>query len=140
MNLIDILTTGGIGSAIGAIAGIGEKIVLGRLEAEAKEAERDHIYRMQQLQQQHEARQAEHELLGQMEKTAGEVWVESFKHDASVGQTSVWVNNIRAMVRPLALLACFAGAVYDPIVFSGYLGMVLSWWFASRGRTNPPPS
>jgi len=137
MNLIDILTTGGIGSAIGAIAGIGEKVVLGRLEAAAKANERDHIYRMQQLQQEHEMRQAEHELLGQMEKTAGEVWVESFKHDASTGQTSQWVNNIRALVRPASLVICFPLAYFEPMTFAGFLGLMLSWYFASRGRITP---
>jgi len=138
MNLIDILTTGGIGSAIGAVAGLGEKWVLGKQEAAAKAAERAHILEMQRLQMQHESNQAEQELRKAEIVSSGEVWVESFKHDAGIGQTSVWVNNTRAMVRPAALLGCYIGVMINPIVFAGYFGTALGWWYASRGRAAQP--
>lgn len=138
MNLIDILTTGGIGSAIGAIAGIGERVILGKMEAQKKTAEWEHIRVMQQLQYQHETREAEYGLRNKVEEVTGQVWAQSFEHDSAMGETSVWVNNIRALVRPVALVICFPLTYFEPLTFAGYLGMMLSWYFASRGRTTSP--
>lgn len=134
--IADLLTSGGIGSAIGAVAGIGQKIIATKMENDFKTKEFAHIEKMHLLQNDQEIRMAEFAADAEELKAHTAALTGSYTHDASFENTSKWVDNIRALVRPVCTTIAFPLTYMQPAVFGGYLGMMLSWWFASRIKIN----
>lgn len=71
----------------------------------------------------------------------------SYKHDASVGETSIWVNNTLRLVRPVLTIYLLSIVTY--LVVANTAGLTIqeiamkvlflaevavSWWFADRRR------
>lgn len=138
MGILDIITGGGLSAVLGAAAGIGEKIMLTKMELEAKAAEYKHLERMHELNADQQARMAEQNLLVTEVQSAGQALVASYEHDAPLGETSTWVNDVRALVRPLAIVLGFAYSWFNPENGIPMLTMMLAWYFAGRARTATP--
>ena len=130
--IADLLTSGGIGSAIGAVAGIGQKIIATKMENDFKTKEFAHIEKMHLLQNDQEIRMAEFAADAEELKAHTTALTGSYTHDASFENTSKWVDNIRALVRPVCTVMAFGLTAWQPDIFAGYLGLMLSWWFAGR--------
>ena len=135
MSWLDILTSGTIGSALGAIVGVGDKYLTHTMALKTKKVENAHIEKMHGLQSEQDRYMAEQKLIETSITADQAILVGSYEHDSSFKDTSPWVNNIRALVRPVSLGIGFALTVYNPVVFSGFLGTMISWWYASRTRT-----
>jgi 3-deoxy-D-manno-octulosonic-acid transferase len=79
------------------------------------------------------------------------VRVASYKHASSVGETSVWVNNILRLVRPvltllMVCLTAYVAATFDTITqkelaaqIIAITSMCFAWWFGDRSKTINKP-
>lgn len=137
MELLDIFTGGGIGAAVGAVASSVEKYFTRKAEAVAKREDNRHIEAMQSRQHQFDALMAEKDLLGEQIEADSATLIASYNHDSSFENTSPWVANIRALVRPLSVAGTGILAIWHPEFFASFM-MTLTWYFSSRTRSAPP--
>ncbi len=132
MEILDFITNGGIGTAIGGLFGIGQEWMRKHMEAKALAAEREHIVIMHKMQFEQDNKMAEFELLETDMQTQAEVMKGSYVHDASFQDVSPAVNNIRALVRPFCTVATGIAAYWRPDPFFGAFMLCLTWWFSGR--------
>lgn len=132
-----MLLESGIAAALGTLAGIVEKPLTKYMETQAKKLEYDHIEKMQNLNHEHEVLMAENELISDGIKADAAIMSASYEHDMNIGETSVWVNNIRALVRPAAVLGTGVMAYMDAQYLPAFT-LCLTWYFASRARATTP--
>lgn len=139
MEILEALVSGGsvAGAAIGAALGFIEKPVAKYMEIKAQKEENRHIERMQEAQHAHDKIMAEQELFVEEVRADAALMEASFKHDSSYGETSKWVNNVRALVRPISLPILLGAAMYNPMFMQGFM-LALTWFFASRVRLEYP--
>jgi len=74
------------------------------------------------------------------------VRVASYKHASSVGETSIWVNNVLRLVRPvltllMVCLTAYVAATFDTITqkelaaqIIAITSMCFAWWFGDRTK------
>lgn len=151
MSLIDIITQGLTGGALGAIGGIAEKVIMTRMENSQTRAEWEHIKDMHLLQQKAEERIAQQQL--SIRETEGEYvgLAESIKHDVSLKFDNVeellkthprigafvvilqtMVNTVRSLFRPFLTVYLIQLATVDE-VFVPLASAAVFWWIGSRG-------
>lgn len=140
-TLIDILTSGGLGTAIGAIGSLGDKFLTRKIELEKLKLEYRHVKSMHMLQAQQEQRKAEYDLL-EAEIKGEYVGLESsIKHDMSIEKVHPVANTVRALFRPF-ITTVLVLAVYthpQPELFSGFAGLSIAWWMGSRSHQKKAP-
>jgi hypothetical protein len=127
----DVMASGGIGSVFGGILGIGQKYFTAKLEQRERQFEREHELALLNLHHDQELQMAKQELL-QTEITASSDMLRSgYEHDTSF-KSSTSVNNIRALVRPSLTTYALIAAGFNPEVYAGFAGLMVSWWFSAR--------
>lgn len=126
-GLIDLITGGGIGAVVGAVQRVVEKYQ----DNQFKKIEFDHVEKMQNLQFEHETMKQRAALLVEEVRTAGEAVVATYEHDGKF-KPSQWVDNIRALVRPVLTFVLVGMAYQHPDEFLALASAVVTWWFASR--------
>ena len=141
--------TGIIGSLVGRVFGWLEK----REEAKENAAQRAHELDLQKLNIQARAAETENELAILDAESRRDQLLASFQHDRS-DNTSTWVNNVKAMVRPtltFALIVLTAilyfslndnaepvevvkikAYIVNTIVYTTSAAVL--WWFGDRGQ------
>lgn len=124
---VEILSGGGLGALFGGV----QRIVETRMSNAFKLAEFEHIEKMQNLQFDHELRLSAQELLVEEIKQAGETLIATYDHDKSF-KPATWVDNIRALVRPILTFTLVFMAWVNPAEFLTLASAVVLWWFASR--------
>lgn len=130
--LLATLSSGGLGAIVGSVGGIAEKVWSKKLDTELKVKEWGHIENMHQLQLDADEQKNSHEL--SITNAQGD-WAalgQSIKAEASTSGASQWVNNVRALVRPILTLSVLTLAAFDPS-FMNLATLAISWWFGSRG-------
>lgn len=128
----DIAATGGIGTAIGSLFGIGQKIATQWMEHKHQEKMWEHELNLLDRQNAHEVTQSKHELLITEAAAGAQVVQGSYTHDASFKNTHGWVDDVRALTRPTLTWYCVIATGFNPGVYSGFAGLMVGWWFASR--------
>lgn len=131
-SLLTALSSGGLGAIVGSVGGIAEKVWSKKLDAELKGKEWEHVENMHELQIKADAAKASQDL--EIADVQGD-WSalnESIKAEAGITGTSQWVNDTRALVRPLLTVLVLLLAVMEP-VFMNLATMSVAWWFGSRG-------
>lgn len=131
----DILSSGGLGTAIGSVFGIGQKLAATWMENKHQEKEWAHELELHELQFQQDLSMAKQDLL-QAEVTASAATMKaSFEHDASF-KPAQWVDNIRALVRPTATVLLIILSFFEPETYLALAGLALGWYFSSRVRVD----
>lgn len=131
-TLISTLASGGLGGIVGGVGGILQKVWSQKLEAELKVQEWSHIERMHYLQEAADRRRDSHALDISNAQGSWTALDSSIQAEAKITGTSTWVNNFRALVRPMLTTSVLALAVFFP-VFMNLATMTVAWWFGSRG-------
>ena len=128
--------TGVFGSILGRVASIWEK-----------KQERAFILQKYKLDAELRSLETEAQLDTARIKSSQKSLTASYKHDSSIHVSSPWVNNIRALVRPLltALLWILVTLVYFTLPDTGFAksdivqsiiyaaSTATIWWFGDRG-------
>jgi hypothetical protein len=130
--ILDIITGSPISSALGAVAGILQDYLGTKQENEQKRLEWKHIERMHELQSDREDQRMKLGLVVHQAQQLTDQLNASYEHDANVGETSQWVNNILRLVRPGLTTLCLLGCFWKPETFLAPFNMSFSWWFANR--------
>lgn len=150
--MLDILGTVLTGGATGVIGSIIGK-AFGFIENWQKEkfAKNEHERTMDMHKLQHEIRAAELEQERDivLEEAAANLREASYRHDQSIGKSSIWVNNILRLVRPVltAMLIGLVGWFYidgdgddadKSTIVNSIIYMASSavlWWFGDRAMS-----
>ena len=133
--------TGGIGMIFG---GLGKAF---SWWTEQKEKDADHQRTIEMTKLQHNLRSQELEIEREiaLEDAAAQMRVASYQHDANGGQTSQWVTDLKALVRPTLTggMIVLLGVIYWTVVdFAAQQEIVsaviymstssVTWWFGDR--------
>lgn len=125
--LVDILSGGSLGALFGGIQRGVEKYQ----ELQFKKLEYAHVEAMHDKQNTQDALMADKDLLKTELQEFGKALTGSYDHDASF-KPDTWVDNIRALVRPVLTFTLVWMAWYNPTEFMALASGVVLWWFASR--------
>lgn len=147
MTVVSGGATGLLGSVVSGLF----KWLDRKAEAQQRKADRDHEYRMQELQIKARSAETEQELAIIGAETSREQLTASYKHDSSVGQSYRWVAAVLRLVRPVLTFVLIGltawlyhklgtDAVIDGIAIKGYIvqtivyttSAAVLWWFGDR--------
>ena len=148
LDILGAVFSGGMTGILGsAVSGI-FKFLEVREANKAKEADRQHELKLQDLQMKAFAQETERELAIASQKTASEQLMGSYQHDSQVGEGSQWVVNTLRLVRPVVTIIWFTlnrgfideatqnDVVRYLIMTTVYTASAATlWWFGDRGRS-----
>lgn len=151
-ELIGAAAGGGIFGLIGTFAGRALNIWERREDRADRRIQNAHELVLIDAQSRLRAQETEGEIVRLQTQGSYTGLAESLRHDASIGETSKWVNNIRSLVRPTMTLAlgsllgalAFVGVgemqmtAVEAVVFSSVTAV--TWWFGDRAPRAQLPS
>lgn len=123
------------GGALGALFGGLQRVIEKKMDTAFKIEEFSHIREMHKLSQEHEMRMARQELMVAELNQQTTHTQATFDHDISF-KPSTWVDNIRALVRPVLTCGVLYMAYDNPYVHGPLASAVIMWWFSSRVKIN----
>jgi hypothetical protein len=136
-------TTGLLGSVVSKVLEIWRY----KEEAKARQMSYDHEVRLLEMQMRDRAAERESEEAITNTVADESVRVASYKHDTNNGQTSMWVNDILRLVRPvltvlMILMTLYVAATFDEVSrrdlaaqIIAITAMCFAWWFGDRGTS-----
>lgn len=124
--LVDILSGGSLGALFGGV----QRVVERYQETKLKALEFQHVLELHKLQNTQDALMADKDLLKTELQEFGKALTGSYDHDASF-KPDTWVDNIRALVRPVLTFTLVWMAWYNTTEFMALASGVVLWWFAS---------
>ena len=145
----DMIGAAFVGSGAGIFGSVVSKCLsIWQYKEELKAKQIDYEHEKSLLDRQLAARKEELESQQAIVNIAADqsVRVASYKHASSVGETSVWVNNILRLVRPLltlvmVALTAYVAATFDAITqrelaaqIIAITSMCFAWWFGDRTK------
>lgn len=130
-GLIDLLTGGSLGAVFGGL----QRVVETKMSNSLKKEEFKHIEAMQSLQFQHDLRMARQQLMVEEIKSIASHTQATFDHEVNF-KPAQWVDNIRALIRPMLTVTVIWMAYIKPDEFLSLASAVILWWFSSRVSIN----
>lgn len=145
----DMIGAAFVGSGAGIFGSVVSKVLsIWQYKEELKARKMDYEHEKSLLDRQLAARKDELESEQAIVNIAADksVRVASYKHASSVGETSVWVNNVLRLVRPLltlmmVCLTAYVAATFDTITqkelaaqIIAITSMCFAWWFGDRTK------
>ena len=156
LDILGAVFSGGMTGILGsAVSGI-FKFLEVREANKAKEADRQHELKLQDLQMKAFAQETERELAIASQQTASEQLMGSYQHDSQAGEGSQWVVNTLRLVRPVITILAWVmvtiiwftltrgfidEATQSDVVRYWIMTTVYTasastlWWFGDRGRS-----
>jgi hypothetical protein len=150
LGFLGTVLTGGATGIVGTVISGVARYFGAKQEERATQADREHEYKLHELNMRAGAAETERELLITEATTSADLRMASYAHDTGIGRASRWVINILRLVRPslTAGLLVMMGAVWimadpagmgieiRPVISNAivYLGVTaVTWWFGDRG-------
>jgi len=148
--MFEMLGSALFGGGIGIFGSVVSKVLsIWQFKEELKAKKVDYEHEKSLLDRQLAARKDELESEQAIVNVAADesVRVASYQHANSVGETSVWVNNVLRLVRPLltlmmVCLTAYIAATFDTLTQQelssqviAITSMCFAWWFGDRSKT-----
>lgn len=146
--MLELLLSGGAGGLLGGFFTGIFNIINRHQDRQDKAMQYAHEVSLQRMQLESLRHETEREVMLAETNASASTMVSSHEHDASIGETSRWVNNAIKMFRPLitVYLITLTAAVYfstdhphieemvtEAVIFSCVAS--IAWWFGDRGLT-----
>tara|TARA_R110002167_G_scaffold230420_2_gene435585 strand:+ start:1219 stop:1710 length:492 start_codon:yes stop_codon:yes gene_type:complete len=149
-SMLEMLGSALFGGGVGIFGSVVSKVLsIWQFKEELKAKKVDYEHEKSLLDRQLAARKDELESEQAIVNVAADesVRVASYQHANSVGETSVWVNNVLRLVRPLltlmmVCLTAYIAATFDALTQKELASQVIAitsmcfaWWFGDRSKT-----
>lgn len=145
-DMIGAALAGGATGIFGSVISKGLSIWQFKEEVKAKKVDYEHETVLLQLQL--AARKSEMESEQEIVNVAADksVRVASYRHASNVGETSIWVNNVLRLVRPvltllMVALTAFVASNFEVVTqkelaaqIIAITSMCFAWWFGDRTK------